>query len=134
MAVIVKFTIHQQLTIPNVFKISISTVISNAIMIIQQTMLHHLTTLYLTDLKNNHSMMRYANYDCFFNYYFFGIGLILLFFQVFSGNQCHDLIRHQILHETVFLSQISQMSTMVILYKGPQLFIFCSFLGSKYAC
>ncbi len=51
----------------------------------------------------------------------FGTGLILLFLGVFSGNQCHHWIRRQILHETVFLSQISQISTMVGLFPEPLL-------------
>ncbi len=40
-------------------------------------------------------------------------------FGVFSGNQCHRQIRRQVLHETLFLSQIFQILTMVILYMSP---------------
>ncbi len=50
--------LYSKLKIQNVFKICIS------IAIIQQRMLHHPTTLYLKNLKNNHgrSLMRFPEY------------------------------------------------------------------------
>ncbi len=88
------------------------------IMIIRRRMLHDPTTLYVTDLKNNHSLMRLANYGDSLNWLCFGTDLILLFFGVFSGDQCQHWIRRQILHETVFLSQIL---TMVFLHMNPSI-------------
>ncbi len=58
----------------------------------------------------------------------------MLFFGVFRGNQYHHLIRRQILHETVFLSQISQISTMVLLYINTSIFrsLFFRNISMKY--
>ncbi len=64
-------------------------------------MLHQPTMLHVIDLKNNHSLMRLANYGCSLKWLCFGTGLILLFFGIFGGNQCPHRIRHQIFHETV---------------------------------
>ncbi len=96
---------------------------SDNTIIIWQRMLHHPTTLHLIDLKNNHSLMRLANYGCTIKLLCLGTSLILLFFGVFSGNQCRHWIWCQILHEIVFLSQISQISTMVVLYMSPSSFL-----------
>ncbi len=60
--------------------------------------------------------MSLADNACSLKWLCFGTGLIQLFFGVFRGNQCHHVIWRQILHKAVFLSQILQISTMVVLY------------------
>ncbi len=88
----------------------------NTIMNTRWRMLHHLTTLYLTNSRNNHSLLRLADNGCSLKWLCYGTSLILLFLGGFSRNQCHHPIRRQILHDIVFLSQISQISTIVVLY------------------
>ncbi len=101
---------------------------SDNTIIVWRRMLHHTTTLHFIDLKKNHSLMRMANYGYSLKWLCFGAGLIRLFFVGFSENQCHHQIRCLILHEIVFLSQSSQISTMVILYMSPSINLWMSTL------